>query len=231
MTEQSNEAIQCNIHYAQTRDQLLQMAFWNFARFQGTLSLIAAQQTPSSPAVGPSPPQPWNYEYAYPNDCLQMRYIIPFCNTGFLDGVPISTQPNPNLSPVFNGPPVMFIVTSDNDQQGNQINAVCTNQFQAIGVYTRRISNVGLFSAAFVDAFAAALAAKIALALTGDKAMKKILLGAANQIIIQARVSDGNEGLTTQDITPDWLAARGYARDYVLPGYFIAPYGPLFPIS
>ena len=74
----SNEAIQANLTYNNTRDSLLRMAPWDFATATLNMSLISATPgTPenTSPATNlwqpGQPPPPWAYEYQYPADCLR----------------------------------------------------------------------------------------------------------------------------------------------------------------
>src|SRR5258708_25919710 len=76
LTEDSVEARNCNLIYADTRDEVLQMAYWNFAQKTAYLALLkSAPGTPtnaSSAAIQWSaafPAPPWLYEYAYPVDC------------------------------------------------------------------------------------------------------------------------------------------------------------------
>jgi hypothetical protein len=47
------------------------------------------------------------------------------------------------------------------------------------------------------------------MALTGDKQVANLKINEANQSITEARKADGNEGLTINDITPDWIRIRG----------------------
>ena len=61
----------------------------------------------------------------------------------------------------------------------------------------------------FVDAWINILAARLANVLTGDKGLANMLVGQSNQYIVEARKADGNEGLTINDITPDWIRQRG----------------------
>jgi hypothetical protein len=55
----------------------------------------------------------------------------------------------------------------------------------------------------------AALASRLAIALTGDKSLAQLEQGYANEAIMRARQMDGNEGLTVNDVTPDWIRTRG----------------------
>lgn len=236
LSEASNEAEQCNLIYESTRDEVLSKAFWNFAKRTGTLSLLkSAPGTPTNPTGATAwssayPAPPWLYEYAYPSDCLQFRYIIPQIDTGII-GTPIFSSVT-GYSP-FVGMPwnaVRFEVGSDNINDSD-VNVVLTNQYQAIGTYTYRVTNTSLFSNNFTEALVCALAAKLAQPLTGDRALRNEMFGLANQIITDARASDGNEGLTIIDTPADWITARDSINPWTGPGYFIAPYAPLFPVG
>ena len=61
----------------------------------------------------------------------------------------------------------------------------------------------------FRYAWASALSGRMVMQLTGDKALANARMQDANQAILQARANDGNEGLTINDVTPDWIRARG----------------------
>ncbi len=54
------EAIQCNLHYEQTRDSLLESNWWAFARKRVKLTLDTE-----------SPPFEWTYQYNLPEDYLR----------------------------------------------------------------------------------------------------------------------------------------------------------------
>jgi hypothetical protein len=61
----------------------------------------------------------------------------------------------------------------------------------------------------FRHALTSALAARLVIALTGDKGLAQLQAENANRHIMSARVMDGNEGLTVNDVTPDWIRTRG----------------------
>jgi|GEM_PF-1235381 len=65
-SEDSVEAIQCRLHYEQTRDALLRSHWWRFARARETLS-----------ANTTAPTFEWTYAYDLPNDFLRM-YLEPY---------------------------------------------------------------------------------------------------------------------------------------------------------
>jgi hypothetical protein len=236
LDEDSNEARACSLIYATTRDEVLSMAHWNFAKRTATLSLIkSAPGTPSNPTGATQwsnayPAPPWLYEYAYPADCEQFRYIVPQIDTGII-GVPLFSTVT-GYSP-FVGMPwnaVRFEIASDIVSDNNQ-NVILTNQYQAIGVYTYQVTNTALFSNNFTEALACALAAKLAQPLTGDRALRNEMFQLANVQITSARASDGNEGLTIIDAPADWITARDSFSPMMGQGYFIAPYAPLFPVG
>lgn len=235
LTEASNEAKICNRLYAPTRDETLGMAFWNFARKTANLSLLkSAPGTITNP--NPSgwtgvwsddfPAPPWLFEYAYPSDCLQMRYITPQLNTG-VGGASVFGSVVTAI-PQWIGTPALFIIATDL-VASNQASVILTNEYQAIGTYTLRITNPNLFGAQFTEALASALAGKLTIALTGDKALANGLIQAANNYITVARATDGNEGLTIQDSPVSWIEARDVGG-YTTNGYYVAPYQPLFAV-
>jgi hypothetical protein len=92
---------------------------------------------------------------------------------------------------------------------GADTRIILTNQEQAILAYLRRITNPDVMDDNFVQAWVAALAGRLAIPLTGDKALANMKLGEANSYIQMARGVDGNEGLTINDVTPDWIRVRG----------------------
>lgn len=235
LSEDSNEARAINLIYANTRDQVLGMAFWNFARKTANLGVLkVAPGAIGSTSTGGNvwspdwPPPGWLYEYAYPSDCIQMRFVSPQLTTGFssADGVPIFGSAVTTGMPYWGAAAVRFEVATDSINDIQQ-NVILTNQYQAIGVYTVRITNPDLWSAQFIEALAAALAGRVAMQLTGDKALVSAMFQYANSVLLQARATDGNEGLTIQSSTPDWIQFRdlgGYGEF----GPWISPYNPLF---
>lgn len=92
--------------------------------------------------------------------------------------------------------------------QGNQRVLLCNQEF-AVLAYIRRIIDTNVMDSLFIKAWYNILAATLAMALTGDKQLANGLIGVANTAIIEARSVDANEGLTINDVTPDWLRTRG----------------------
>lgn len=238
LTETSAEGVQCNLIYASTVDEILSMAFWNFGRETAALALNkAAPGTPENTAATTSstwlniwPPPPWTYEYYYPADCLQARYVTGQPQQG--TSVPIfSSSPFPFVNYNQTGP-VKFIVASGTSSASAsmRVNVIDTFAQNALLTYTVRITDLNLWSAQAIEALVYALAAKLAITLTGSRELSNDLFTLANGVLLQARSTDGNEGLTIQDFTPDWIALRNDAIAYPQ-GVSSMAYLPLYTVS
>lgn len=228
--EQSPEAKQVRLLYAPTRDALLRAAHWNFARRTASLSLLkSAPGTPENPSGGGAwnpatmPAPPWLYQYAYPSDCVLMRYVIPPPPVAGATTPPIFSTPYSGSVPIPSARPVAFVVANDDDSTNNPINVVLTNAASAVGCWTRRIESEDLWDASFQEAMVMALGSRLALALTGNVDVSRNVAQQAMGTITAARARDGNEGITTVDHVPDWLIARGYSPAIVVQN-FIAPW-------
>lgn len=92
--------------------------------------------------------------------------------------------------------------------KGNQ-RVILTNQEYAVLMYCRQITDPNTMDPLFQKAWIDILGAKLAMALTGDKGIANQRIQLANQTIAEARAVDGNEGLTINDVTPDWIRVRG----------------------
>ena len=222
LTENSNEARQCNILLQPIRQELLRLAPWNCATNYNNLSVIcAAPGTPENPSVGTTtwdkgiPPPPWSYEYAYPSDCLRPLWIVPQFATGFSSGVPITTAVTGGAPQFWNGPPVGYKVAIDQVSNGvpavggADTRVILTNQEQAILAYIKDVTNPDVMDQQFIQAWVAALAGRLAFALTGKTDLANLKIKEANEYVQIARAGDGNEGLTVNNITPDWIRIRG----------------------
>lgn len=109
---------------------------------------------------------------------------------------------------------------------------IYTNQEQAILAYVKQVTDPNVMDQLFVDAWCELLGARMAMALTGDKALANARLGAVNQAISDARTADGNEGLTINNVTPDWIRIRGieYTQDLGWSPNYGVDWGALFPL-
>ena len=331
--QSTNEAKQFNISAFTLRDDLLRMAPWDCALKTANLTYISSTPgTPenTSPATQlwqpgqPSPP--WAYEYQYPVDCLRAQYIIPANQTGFANGVPITTAVTGGAAAFWQGPPVKFKVQTDafypvtaatvagggtghnvgdiitlplgpttsppigapaqllvtgapggvistvsvvnvvngsatpqggsyfgiqtnpvaqGSTTGTGINAtfnltqgaqatqrviLCNQEFATLG-YVQQITDPNVMDPLFQWAWVNLGAAALQMALKGDKGFANQLIEKVNDAIGKARQADGNEGLTINDGTPDWIRIRGIAFN---DGYMSGPYtgydwGGLYP--
>jgi hypothetical protein len=92
--------------------------------------------------------------------------------------------------------------------QGDQ-RVILTNQEFATMAYCRQVVNPNVMDSMFQEAWIAVVGAGINMALTGDKGISNTAISLANRRIEEARKVDGNEGLTINDVTPDWIRTRG----------------------
>lgn len=108
---------------------------------------------------------------------------------------------------------------------------VLTNQEFAILNYCKLVTNENVFDDDFQEAFVKVLGAGFTRALTGDKSLANQMIAEANTKINAARGTDGNEGLTVNDVLPDWIRIRGvnFTEDYSGPYNTGFNYGSLWP--
>lgn len=211
--EKSTQADAVLILFTPTFESLARSADWNCLRQQLQLSLIAAAQgTPENPdgTSLPLAPQPWLYSYQLPNDCLQMRYVMPNFMATVSSGTTANTTAPAVPAPIgfSQGNDYPYIVAYGTDSAGNPINVVLTNVENAIAVYTVNQQIPQIWDADFQSAFVALLGAYLVPALSLNMALMDRQFKLADEFITRARIRDGDEGYTVQDHTPDWIKAR-----------------------
>ena len=213
LTEASKEAEACQLLLTSTRDLALQLAPWDFARGAAALGLLKAKPGTPENQISPgqfwdpttTPTPPWLYEYAVPNDCVYVRWVLSQW----------ANRPVP-------GPPEKFARSSDLGGSGGRIPVILTNAPSAIVVYTVKMTDPNSWTPVFQETVVSALSAKLSIPLSGDKSLAAGNLQAANIMLMQARITDGNENFgTVTEILPDWIRARDS-----LP----APYEPPDPL-
>lgn len=108
---------------------------------------------------------------------------------------------------------------------------ILTDQQYATLVYCRDVTDLNVMDDSFQEALVKILGATVCMALSGDKTLAKMAIEVANKKIEEAREGDGNEGLTINDVTPDWIRVRGidYPDIYTQSSYGFN-WGPLWPI-
>lgn len=224
LDEGSTAANAASILWVPTYEQLGRAANWNTFRKQAILSLLkAAQGTPENPngTTMPLPPQPWLYSYAYPSDCLKVRFLLPTYIVGSVSGTVPDTTAN-NAAPLMfpgNGGQVPFAVAYDVDATNNPITVILTNLTQAQCVYTVNQPNPNGWDPQFQQAFVSTLAAFLVPALSMNASLMQGMIASAEKAITAARVTDGNEGVTSQNREADWIVARGGGVGYYGLGY------------
>jgi hypothetical protein len=100
--------------------------------------------------------------------------------------------------------------------QATDQRTILTNQEFAILNYVRQVTDPNVMDPQFIQAWVAGLAGRLVFQLTGDRALANQKLQEANSFIATARIGDGNEGLTINDVVPDWIRVRGF--DAIDPG-------------
>lgn len=121
-----------------------------------------------------------------------------------------------------------FNLTQQTSQSSQRV--ILTNQEFATLVYINDIQDPNVFDDMFQDAFAAVLGGALALPLSGDKRLANDLIKLANYTIEKARTVDGNEGLTINDTTPDWIRIRGVDFPSAYSGPYLGyDWGGLWP--
>lgn len=202
-------------NYQQQVDAVFRAAHWNSARMQKGLTLLkAALGTPENPSGAlPVPPFPWLYEYAWPDDCLALRFLIPLPNLPAAGTAPLMTNVGINYGRAVNSS-LPFVPAIDTDTNGNQIKVILTNACRAQGVYTARIDNPDLWDASLRNAVIGALAGWFCSPVSGDDKKATLRFQMAVALINAARISDGNEGITSTDHIPDWMTIRDSGADF-----------------
>lgn len=211
LTEGSTQANACSTLFTPTFESLARAAYWNCLRAQTTLSLLAAAAgTPEnvSGTTLPLPPDPWLYMYQLPSNSLQARFIVPTITNQNSTGVPIFSVASSIVGSPYSLGQIPFRVAYSTDINNNPIQVILTNQTQAQLVYTVNQPNPQIWDSLFQAAMVASLAAFLVSALSLNLSLMKIQAGIAENMIMQARIRDGDEGTTSQDHIPDWIQAR-----------------------
>lgn len=212
LTDSGPAATTCALFYNDKRQQLLRSAQWGFARKTVQLGLLG--QVGDVPA---DVPYPYLYKYAYPSDCVHMRYVLPY--------LPANANPNATTPPAVGtvypyplcGPTRQwrYIVAYDDAVDPAQ-KVLLTNVPYAIGVYTADVTNPDIWDGLFREALQNALAEEFIVPLSGNIKLLGNYVQLANAAVMKAQASDGNEAIASTDHIPDWMAVRfaqGYSDD------------------
>jgi hypothetical protein len=173
LEDRSKEARVCKQFFDIAMDLVLQDFPWTFATKTVLLADIGA------------PIDPWQYRYAYPNDCLKLRRIFPPGGTIYL-GRPSKNKGIPHR-----------VITDD----VAKVKAILCDAQGAYAEYTFRNRMPGMYSPAFIAAFAMKLATYICTPLSAD--LKYATLADQNykKLLLEAAALDQSEN--QEDICND----------------------------
>lgn len=222
LNEGSAQANAASVLYTPRFEALARSAPWNCLRKEATLTLIAAAQGTPENVDGttlPLPPVPWLYQYEVPSDSLQIRWLVPSLPAPNA-GVPLFSVNTGAPTWLPNQGQIPYAVSLGVDANNNTINVILTNQSQAIAVYTANQPNPQFWDSMFEQAMVATLAAWLVPALSLNEPLMKAQIAIADRLVTDARVRDGNEGVTSMDHLPDFIRARqGASGAYFNNGY------------
>lgn len=169
ITGKSPEAVQCRVWYEYSRQLILSMADWHFARARIGLALHGdvISETSTDPMAGV-----WGFRYQYPDDCLAARKIQ-----------------NPNAPPDDASP--FDVELSLNKQE----KTILTDVEDAVLVYTFDQEATELFTPMFVLAHSHLLASLISWSLTGKRKVGTDQFALYQNVVVSAASTDANEGV------------------------------------
>ena len=93
-------------------------------------------------------------------------------------------------------------------RNSSDVKVILTNQADAEFRYTKQITNTAQFDAEFTMGLSYALAAKLAMPLTGERAIMGDMDTLARNVINSAWATDANEGEAADVPEADWITAR-----------------------
>lgn len=211
----STEADFFALFYEQYVKLIARSAPWNCLRKQASLSVLQAAAGTSENPDGETidtPPRPWTYAYAYPSDCVLARFILPYLPSTDSQTPVLAGTYATAYAPAYIGS-VKFLVANSADDEGNPQRVILTNMQSAELVYTAFIEDPDMWDVHYQQTVVTALCALAVDGLARNNSLATKKSKDAKEMIIQARLSDGNEGETVVDYTPDWIAARHGATD------------------
>lgn len=175
MDDNTEEAAQCKIHYDHVRRSLLRQYPWNFARRTVKLALLNETQPG------------WDYVYAYPAECIAVRYVFDESNAKTREEHVSDFE---------------IAATSGNQK------AVLTDVELAYCEYIYNVNNVEMFPEEFIEALAHSLAASMAMALTGSASIQQTQFQLYQDCIEAAKTYSAQERRTTTEFPDDYIRAR-----------------------
>lgn len=207
----SAQAVYCQRFYPMARDMLLEAHDWNFNSRRDQLELLGDATTQTGDWVAQ-----WLYTYKAPTQMLRMRVVqdadapsdteitMPPTLLSLIGGFPSLAAP---MGPVGYVPQSFVMETNAAGQL-----ILRTNQANAMGRYTVRITDTTKFSPMFVTTLAHLLGAFLAGPIIKGAEGRQVaanMLQSANQFMMQASSSDSSQRRLddVQSVAP-WIACR-----------------------
>lgn len=157
-----------------------------------------------------------------------VNIVSPIANRSpAIGGGYFAVQTNPvvqaSTSGVGTGATFNLSTWTQNDQR-----VILTNQSDATLALLKAVIDPNVLDPLCLACWTSILASRLCWALSGNKEVANSKAKEANEYILQARIADANEGLTINDVTPDWIKARGISSfNEVATGF---DWGPLFTL-
>lgn len=138
-----------------------------------------------------------------------------------------AAQTNPvaqaSTSGVGTGATFNLSTWTQNDQR-----VILTNQPDPTLAMLKVITDPNVLDPLCLACWTSILASRLCWALSGNKEIANAKAKEANEYILQARIADANEGITVNDVTPDWIKTRGnWSYNEIATGF---DWGPVFPL-
>jgi hypothetical protein len=192
LSEASNEARECLLHYASCRDTILRSHQWNFALRQIDLADTGV-------AV-----DGWAYAYQFPADCLTLHAV----RAGGYDAtrqvwVDMTLPASVGTTVLYPPMPYAIGVAADGLSR-----TILTDAYTAVATYTAAVTTVTLFDPLFTDALSYLLASRVIQRLTGNLGVKADLVRLYQATLMAAMTRDANEAMSVPVPEPDWIRAR-----------------------
>lgn len=200
LTEASLQAQQCKLWYPFCRDFLLEDNPWGFATKIAPLAVLGSEDIHN-----------WVYVYQYPSDCLYIeRLILNYerydsdvtTNTGALRHRLIEDLYTPDL-----GAQVRYEIFNVEEPNGKVIAA---NEPELLIEYRFRVTDPNRFTMAFIEALAAYLASKIAIAIVGAELGRQFRKDALDEyvMLLSAAVSNSKNEEYIEPVDSDFILVR-----------------------
>ena len=141
----------------------------------------------------------WRYGYLTPSDMLRPQYMSSFGR--FVEGL---------------------------DQSSNK-KRIFSDVEDAVLVYTKDQTTITVWDHALKMSIVHALAAYIAIPLTGKLQRARDVLEQANGMVVEARLASANSQEGQLESMPEWITARGYS--YTPLSRYVYPFGPLLTLT